>query len=300
MKIGFIGLGKMGMQMTTRLLKDSHEVVAMDVTPAAVEQAKALGAVGASTRDELIRQFGTTTPVVWLMIPSPFVQAEIEAWLDLLPAGSVIVDGGNSDYRLTLQRAELAKAKSVHLVDVGTSGGILGIKDGFSMMVGGTDEAVRLVAPALDSLAQVNGWRHFGATGTGHYIKMVHNGIEYGVMEAYAEGYHLLKDGPIDSLDLAGIADVWQHGSIIDSKLNELVGEVLASNPELGGVEGKVAENGEAQWTLETAVAAGVEMPVVTAAVTVRHASQAGTIHFGTKLLAAVRNVFGGHPVNPQ
>ncbi len=299
MKIGLIGLGKMGLQITTRLLNDGHEVVVMDLAAAAVESAVAQGATAAATREDLVKQLeGSETPVVWLMIPSGFVEAEIEAWSRLLPAGSIIVDGGNSDFRQTLKRAAAVQTSGLELVDVGTSGGILGIKDGFSMMVGGSDAAVATVTPVLVSLAQIDGWAHFGPTGTGHYIKMIHNGIEYAAMEAYAEGYRLLKDGSAKDIDLARVAEVWQHGSIIASGLNGLVAEVLSANPDLTGVSGYVAENGEAGWTLEAAATEGIAMPALQVAVDVRAASQEGTVNFGTKLLAALRNAFGGHPVN--
>lgn len=299
MKLGLIGLGKMGLQITTRLINDGHEVVVMDLATAAVESAVAQGATAADTREDLVEQLeGAETLVVWLMIPSGFVEAEIEAWTRLLPAGSIIVDGGNSDFRQTMKRASAARTRGLELVDVGTSGGILGIKDGFSMMVGGSDAAVAVVTPVMVSLAQVNGWAHFGPTGTGHYIKMIHNGIEYSVMEAYAEGYRLLKDGPAKDIDLARVAAVWQHGSIIASGLNGLVAEVLSANPDLTGVSGYVAENGEADWTLETATAADIAMPALQVAIDVRAATHEGAVHFGTKLLAALRNAFGGHPVN--
>lgn len=299
MKIGFVGLGKMGMQMTTRLIKGGHEVVAMDVAPAAVAQAKSLGATAVASREELLNALGTGQPaVVWLMIPSHIVEAEVDAWLDLLPAGSIIVDGGNSDFRDTIKRGARALAKDIAIVDVGTSGGILGLENGFSMMVGGTPEAVEVVRPVIMSLAQKDGWDHFGPVGSGHYIKMIHNGIEYGLMESYAEGFRLLHDGPVVGIDLGKVAGVWQNGSIIASGLNGLAALVLTANPALDGIDGYVAENGEAAWTLETAAAAGVDVPAIQTAVNVRHASQAGTVHFGTKLLAALRNAFGGHAVN--
>lgn len=299
MTIGFVGLGKMGMQMTTRLIRGGHKVVAMDVVPAAVAAAVALGATTASTREELLTEMSTApVAVVWLMIPAQFVQAEVEAWAQILPPGSIIVDGGNSDWRETMKRAKLATSKNIEMIDVGTSGGVLGIELGFSMMVGGAPEAVTTLTPALVSLARPDGWGHFGPTGSGHYIKMIHNAIEYGMMEAYAEGFHLLKDGSIPNLDLAAIARVWQHGSIIASNLNGLAAEILQANPDFEGIDGYVAENGEARWTVEAAAVESIAMPVVEAALQVRADSQGGKVHYGTKFLAALRNAFGGHAVN--
>ena len=298
MKLGFIGLGKMGMQLTTRLLAGGHDVIAMDVVPASLNQAIALGATAAYSRGQVLELFGGEPAVIWIMIPANLVQTEIEAWTELLPAGSIIIDGGNSDYRETIKRGAAAREHGIELVDAGTSGGILGLADGFSMMIGGSDAAVAAAAPLFASLAQPGGWGHFGTTGSGHYIKMVHNGVEYGLMEAYAEGFHLLKDGPVAGLDLGRIAGVWQHGSIINSGLNGLAAEILVANPELTGLDGYVAANGEADWTLQTAATSLIELPVIQAAVDVRTASQTGTVHFGTKLLAALRGAFGGHAVN--
>ncbi len=298
MKIGFIGLGKMGQQMVSRLAKAGHEVVVSDVNPEAVTAAEEAGATGAADLSALVQALGEK-PVIWLMIPAAAVQQEVAALLELLPAGGIIIDGGNSNFRETLERAKEAEAKGVELVDVGTSGGVEGLADGFSMMVGGSPEAVAAVTPALVALAQPDGWSHFGPTGSGHFIKMVHNAIEYGLMESYAEGYRLLRESPdFKGLDLAAIAAVWQHGSVIRSHLNEISAQILSRNPNLDGIEGYVAESGETRWTLELAKQVSVEMPAVQAAFDVRVASQKGQVNFATKLLAAIRNVFGGHSLN--
>jgi len=296
-KVGFIGLGKMGSQMVTRLLHDRHDVVVFDIDPAAVGRAQNVGARVAADRQDLVNQLGAR-PVVWLMIPAQFVDDELKQLLALLPKGSILVDGGNSDYRKTLQRSGRCGEKGIELVDVGTSGGVLGLNNGFSMMIGGSTSAVRVIEPIVKSLAQPQGYRHFGPTGTGHYIKMVHNAIEYGLMESYAEGYRLLKEGPFSDIDLASVASVWQHGSIVSSKLNGLVGEVLQAHPELDHVEGFVAETGEAGWALEVAREKGIAMPAIQAATEVRAKSEQGTINFATKLLAALRGAFGGHAIN--
>jgi len=298
MKIGFIGLGKMGQQMVSRLSQAGHEVMVTDVNQAAVAVAEQAGATGAASRAELVKALGER-PVVWLMIPAGAVQAEVAALLELLPGGSVIVDGGNSDFRQTLKRAKEAAAKKVELVDVGTSGGVEGLTEGFSMMVGGADAAVAVVQPALEALAVPDGWAHFGPVGSGHFIKMVHNAIEYGLMESYAEGYRLLRENPeFTKLDLGAVGKVWQHGSVIRSHLNEICSQVLSQNPTLDGIEGYVAESGEARWTLELAKQVSIEAPAIQAAFDVRVASEQGKVNFATKLLAAMRNVFGGHQLN--
>jgi 6-phosphogluconate dehydrogenase len=297
MKVGFVGLGRMGSQMVRRLLSSGHQVVAYDVDPAAVTRVARLGAKASASRQDMVAQLGER-PVVWLMIPAQYVDQEVQEFLALLPKGSVLVDGGNSDYRKTLQRYSRCQEKGIELVDVGTSGGVLGLKDGFSMMVGGTSAAVTYVEPLIKALAQAQGYQHFGPTGSGHFIKMVHNAIEYGVMESYAEGYRLLKEGPFHGLDLAAVSVVWQHGSIIESSLNGLAGEVLRKHPELDHTEGVVAMTGEAEWALQVAKEANVEMPAVAESLAVRAASEKGNVTFGTKLLAALRNAFGGHPLN--
>lgn len=296
MKIGFIGLGRMGSQMVARLLNQSHQVVAFDVEPDAVRRIVRLGAQPAQSREEMIKLLGDN-PVVWLMIPARYVDAEMSELWKLLPKGAIIVDGGNSDYRQTLQRYSRCLEKGIELVDVGTSGGVLGLHNGFSMMVGGAPQAVRRVEPIIKSLAQTQGYRHFGPTGTGHYVKMVHNAIEYGMMESYAEGYRLLREGPMKDIDLAAVADVWQRGSIIASTLNGLSAQVLRKHPDLDQTDGVVFETGETGWALETAKEAGVPMPAIETAVEVRKASENGDVTYATRLMAAMRNAFGGHPL---
>ncbi len=297
MKIGFIGLGKMGSQMVSRLLADNHEVVVNDLSADAIAAMTALGATAAQSQAELIDQLGER-PIIWIMIPAQFVDTELAKLVSALPDGSIVIDGGNSDYRLTRQRAALCAQHSVELVDVGTSGGILGIEHGFSMMIGGDKASVTTIEPIIVSLAQPDGWHYFGESGSGHYTKMVHNAIEYGLMESYAEGYRMLRDGPYSDIDLVAAGEVWKHGSIISSLLNDLTVEALRENPQLEGIEGAVAESGEARWTLETATGLGIEMPAVQAALDVRIASQQGSVNFATKLLAAMRNKFGGHAIN--
>lgn len=298
MKIGFIGLGKMGGNMTKRLIADGHEVVAYDVSDNAKLEAKEAGAAIVQSRDELVESLDQK--IVWLMIPVQYVDAELDALLRILPAGSIIIDGGNSDFRLTKQRAILCGKNGIAYIDVGTSGGILGLEHGYSMMVGGNEGTVSTLRPLFDSLAPKDGWSWFGESGSGHYVKMVHNAIEYGLMESYAEGYRLLKEGPYKNLDLAKAGHVWQQGSIIQSLLNGLTAEALSENPELDGIDGFVAESGEAKWALEVASESGIEMPAISTAFDVRLGSQQGKTHFGTKLLATMRNKFGGHAKNKE
>lgn len=297
MKIGFYGLGRMGGNMVARLLDNGQEVIVMNRSPEPVAEAVKLGAESAQDYKELISKLKPV--IIWLMLPSEIIEQKFSELLPLLQPGAIIVDGGNSDFRHSTERAKAAQAKGIHFVDVGTSGGILGRSAGYCMMVGGELAAVDMIKPILDALAAPYGWRHFSEPGSGHYVKMVHNAIEYGVMESYAEGYRMLKEGPFKDIDLATAGEVWQHGSIIESKLNELCALALRENPKLEGIDGVVAESGEARWTLETAKVLGIEMPAVQAAFDVRIKSQAGQLSFATKLLAAMRNRFGGHAINP-
>ncbi len=300
MKIGFVGLGKMGYQIVIKLLQAGNEVVAFDVNPEAVERVAKEGAIAASDRQDLVSKLGEN-PMVWLMIPSDFVDAEISAFAEVLPEGAVLIDGGNTNYEHTLKHSEQLAEKNIQLVDIGTSGGVMGLENGFSLMIGGTYENYERLQPVLDALALPDGiYGYMGPTGYGHYVKMVHNGIEYGVMQALAEGYHLLKEGPLTDIPLDAVAEVWQHGSIIESTLNKLVLEILQENPSLEGIDGYVADSGEGRWTLEAAHARNVRMPVLRDSLKVRFDSQHGDVSYATQLLAAMRNKFGGHAINKQ
>ena len=299
MKIAVSGLGKMGMQIAERLSKEGHQVIANNRSSDKVDIAGTFGATKAYNKEEVLAQFGGQQAIIWIMIPADAVQSELIEWIKLLKSGDIIVDGGNSDFRKTKEHYKIAQQKGVKFLDVGTSGGILGLENGFSMMVGGDIEAFKAIEPALESLSRPSGGYHyFGESGTGNFVKMVHNAIEYGMMESLAEGYRMLKEGPYKSIDLAAAADVWEKGSIIKSSLNSLTAEALHENPELEGIEGYVAENGEARWTLEVAQSENLPMPAIKAAFDVRLASQNGQTSFATKLLAAMRNKFGGHKIN--
>lgn len=295
MKIGFIGLGKMGSQMVKKILAGGNQVVVYDVNDSAIQELVDGGAIGAKSRDELIALLGEK-PTVWLMIPSDFVEPEINALSKLLPSGSLVVDGGNSDFRLTQKRAAVLEGEGIRFLDVGTSGGILGLEHGFSMMIGGTTEDYERIRPVLDALAMPHGGHsRMGAVSSGHYVKMIHNGIEYGMMQSLAEGYQLLREGPIQNIDLRKVSIVWQKGSVIESTLNKLAGEVFEADSSLDDIDGYVAESGEGKWTLEVAKDANVDMPALEQAIRVRRDSQQGATNYATKILAALRNKFGGH-----
>jgi 6-phosphogluconate dehydrogenase len=300
MKIAVAGLGRMGMQISRKLSENGYEVIAHNRHPEPIQEAVGYGATAAPTKEDVIKAFGSDQVVLWIMIPADVVDAELDIWLSLVPKGRILVDGGNSDFRLTQKRAELVASKGSTWLDVGTSGGVWGYKNGFSMMVGGDKAAVTIIEPALKTLATPEGaYFHFGPSGSGHYVKMVHNAIEYGMMESLAEGYRMLKEGAYkDQIDLAAAGNVWQHHSVVTSWLNELSQAALAENPNLDGIDGFVAESGEARWTLEAAKDLGIPLPSIQASFDVRLASQKGNVNFGTKLLAAMRNKFGGHELN--
>jgi len=299
MKIAIAGLGKMGAQIARKLHEDGYAVIAHNRSSGLVNEMKSLGMMPAYTKEEVINLFNNERVIIWLMVPSDVVDQELNIWLKLVPKGSILIDGGNSDFRLTKMRAELVSKSGSILMDVGTSGGIWGYKNGFCMMAGGDKETFKTIEPILKTLAKLTGaYHHFGNSGAGHFVKMTHNAIEYGMMESLAEGYRMLKEGPYKNLDLAAAGEVWQHHSVITSWLNELTRDVLKENPELSGVEGFVAESGEARWALEIAKDLNIKMPSIQASFDVRIESQKGEINFATKLLAAMRNAFGGHKIN--
>ncbi len=301
MKIAISGLGRMGMQIAQKLAEDGHEVLAHNRSKGKIDEAVKFGAKATYEKTDVARAFNGGQAVVWIMVPADVVENELSEWLDLLPPGSILVDGGNSDFRHTQKHYELVKNRGSQLLDVGTSGGVWGYKNGFSMMVGGDENTFKTIEPALKSLAQPEGaYHHFGPSGSGHYVKMVHNAIEYGMMESLAEGYRMLKEGNYEGLDLAAAGEVWQHHSVITSWLNELTRDALRENPELAGIDGVVAESGEARWTLEAAKDLGLPLPAIQTAFDIRLKSQKGEVNFATKLLAAMRNKFGGHDINPD
>ncbi len=301
MKIAIAGLGRMGSQIARKLSEDGHQVIAHNRTTSKIDNLKQYGVIAAYQKSDVVAAFVGQQLILWIMLPADIIDSELDAWLNLVPSGSIIIDGGNSDFRLTQKRAEKVAAKGSTLLDVGTSGGVWGYKNGFSMMAGGDQNAFKIIEPALKTLAKPSGaYQYFEGSGSGHFVKMVHNAIEYGMMESLAEGYRILRVGPYKNIDLAAAGEVWQHGSVVTSWLNELCRDALKENSQLEGIDGVVAESGEARWTLEVAKQMNLPMPAIQTAFDVRLASQKGQVDFATKLLAAMRNKFGGHQLNPD
>ncbi|HEY5588601.1 MAG TPA: decarboxylating 6-phosphogluconate dehydrogenase [Candidatus Paceibacterota bacterium] len=301
MKISIIGLGKMGSQIARKLHENGHTVIVHNRSTHSIDEMKVLGMIGAYTKEEVISLFGSEQIIIWLMIPSETVDAELNIWLKLIPKGSIIIDGGNSKFSDTKEREKLVSENGSVFIDVGTSGGIWGYENGFSMMIGGDNTSFENIKPIFETLKNPNGmYQYFGESGSGHYVKMVHNAIEYGMMESLAEGYRLLKEGPYKNLDLYKAGEVWQHHSVITSWLNELTKDIMKNNPNQDGVTGYVAESGEARWALEVAKDFNIETSAIQASFDVRLASQKGNVNFATKILASMRNSFGGHNTNKK
>ena len=298
MEIAMIGLGKMGANMTTRLLQDGHRVVAFDLNEPAILAAEKGGADGARTLEEVVSSLETPR-AVWVMVPAGApTESTVMTLAELLSPGDIIIDGGNSNYKDTVRRAEALKEKGIYFVDVGTSGGVWGLAEGYSMMVGGEGEAVENIRPVLETLAPGadEGWGRVGPSGSGHFVKMVHNGIEYGLMQAYAEGFEIMKAKDKVGLDLHQIAEIWRYGSVVRSWLLDLTANALAEDPELSDIKGWVADSGEGRWTVFEAVDLDVPAPVITASLQARFTSRQDE-SYAAKLLAAMRNQFGGHAV---
>jgi 6-phosphogluconate dehydrogenase len=300
MKIAIYGLGRMGSQIARKLHEAGHTVIASNRSSAVVDEMRDMGMIGAYSHEEVVSSFGDGEQViVWIMVPSDVVDIEIDSWLKIIPKGSILIDGGNSKWSDTKRRSEFVKSHGSILVDIGTSGGIWGYQNGFSMMVGGDNTSVDIIRPALESLKEPEGmYQYFGESGSGHFVKMVHNAIEYGMMQSLAEGYQILKEGPYKNIDLYKAGEVWQHHSVITSWLNELTSDIVKDNPDQNGIEGTVAESGEARWALEVAKDFKIETPAISSSFQVRLDSQKGKINFATKLLASMRNAFGGHKIN--
>ena len=298
MELGMIGLGRMGANMTERLLKGGHKVVGYARSPESVQKVVEKGADGASSLEELAQKLSTPR-VIWLMIPAGDpVDSTIQGLLPHLAEGDVIVDGGNSFYKDTMRRASVLKEKGLQYVDAGTSGGIWGLTEGYSMMIGGEKEIVERLRPLFETLApgQDTGWGHVGPSGAGHFVKMVHNGIEYGLMQAYAEGFAIMKKKEEFELDLHQIAEVWRYGSVVRSWLLDLTSEALGENPELEGIAPFVEDSGEGRWTVSEAIDLNVPAPVISLSLIQRIRSR-DEESFPDRLLAAMRNKFGGHAI---
>ncbi len=301
MELGMIGLGRMGANMIERLLKGGHRVVGHARRQESVNRVVEKGAEGAYSLEELVSKLKPRR-FIWLMIPAGDpVDKAIQALIPLLDADDVIIDGGNSFYKDTVRRAGMLKEKNIHYVDAGTSGGIWGLTEGYSMMVGGEKEIVDILRPIFEILAPApdKGWGHVGPNGAGHFVKMVHNGIEYGMMQAYAEGFALMERKEEFNLDLHQIAEVWRYGSVVRSWLLDLAAEALEENPGLEGIAPHVAESGEGRWTVLEAVEQRVAAPVITVSLMQRFLSQ-DEEGFSNKMLAVLRNKFGGHDIKPE
>jgi 6-phosphogluconate dehydrogenase len=298
MELGMIGLGKMGAFMTERLVRGGHRVVGFDRDAAAVQRVVDKGAAGIDSIEKLIGQLKAPR-VIWLMVPSG---APVDQTIDLLTPhfapGDTIIDGGNSYYRDSVRRGAALAQKKLNFVDCGTSGGVWGLTEGYSMMVGGDAEVVKRLAPIFQTLAPGpdKGWGRVGPTGAGHYVKMVHNGIEYGIMQAYAEGLDLFRHKKEFGLDLLQISKIWQFGSVVRSWLLDLTVDALSKNPTLDGIEAYVTDSGEGRWTAIEGIELGVPLPTLTGALDARFRSQ-DPEPFANKLLSMMRHEFGGHAV---
>lgn len=298
MQIGFIGLGKMGANMVERLLNGGHKPVVFDFNKAAVESAVEKGAVAADSLEDMVAKLDRPC-AIWIMVPSGNpVTNTIATLKPLLGEGDILIDGGNSNYKDTLSRGAELKESKIHYMDVGTSGGIWGLKLGYCMMIGGEKEAFERLEPAFKTLAPENGYMHVGALGGGHYSKMIHNGIEYGMMEAYGEGFEILRASGYD-YDLGKLADLWMNGSVIRSWLLELCGNAFAEDPDLTQIRGYVEDSGEGRWTVMEAIDKNVPAPALTLALMIRFRSRQQD-SFSAKVIAALRNQFGGHGVKKK
>ncbi len=299
MHAAIIGLGKMGSNMARRLMKDGHEIVGFNLTPQVTkEMAEDDGLIPAFSIEEVVEKL-SSPKVVWIMVPAGDpTEATIVALSQLLEKEDIIIDGGNSNYKDTIKRSESLKEKGIALIDVGTSGGIWGLAEGYSMMVGGDKKSVKVITPLLETLAPTKdlGWGHVGPNGSGHFVKMVHNGIEYGMMQAYAEGFEILKAKDTFNLDLYQISEIWRFGSVIRSWLLDLTALAFKENPELEGVKGWVADSGEGRWTVFESIDLDVPAPVITAALQARFVSR-DKENYAAKILSAMRNQFGGHAI---
>jgi len=298
MKLAMVGLGKMGLNMATRLLKGGHRIVAYDVSEEAIRAVEKEGAEGIRNLKDL-KAVIASPRIVWVMVPSGDITEEtILEIADVLTEGDIIIDGGNSNYRDSMRRAAMLKKRVLHFVDVGTSGGIRGLREGYSMMIGGDQEIVEYLRPVFETLAPApdRGWGHVGPSGAGHFVKMVHNGIEYGLMQAYAEGFDIMKAKDEFSLDMFRIAEIWRYGSVVRSWLLDLTAEAFSEDSELSGIEAWVDDSGEGRWTVIEALDKDVPAPVITLALEMRLASRHRD-SFATKVLSAMRNKFGGHAI---
>jgi len=298
MQLGLIGLGKMGGNMAERLRLGGHQVVGFDFNADAVVKLSASGNVGASTLEDMAAKL-TGRKAIWIMVPQGKPVDETIAKLEpLLNPGDILIDGGNSNYKDSMRHHAEVTARGFQFVDVGTSGGVWGLKEGYSMMIGGDKDPVEYLRPIFETLAPAadKGWGHVGPAGAGHFVKMVHNGIEYGMMQAFAEGFTIMEKKEVLNLDLAQISEIWRHGSVVRSWLLDLTADALSKNPTLDGLEAYVSDSGEGRWTVFEAIDLNVSAPVITESL-IRRIRSREENNFTDRMLAIMRNAFGGHAV---
>ena len=301
MELGMIGLGRMGANMAQRLMRGRHRVVGFDFNPEARKRIEAHGAESAAALDALVAKLASPR-TLWLMVPSgDATEATVTALLPLLTAGDTVIDGGNSNYKDTQRRSRRFADKQVNYIDCGTSGGIWGLAEGYCMMIGGDESVVERLRPIFETLAPApnRGWGRVGPSGAGHFTKMIHNGIEYGLMQAYAEGFSILQHKSEFGLDLHQVAEIWRDGSVVRSWLLDLTAIALKDNPALDGIAPYVPDSGEGRWTVAEAIDLNVPAPAITLALLARLASR-DSDSFAAKMLSALRNQFGGHDVKKQ
>jgi 6-phosphogluconate dehydrogenase len=295
MELGMIGLGRMGANMTERLVSGGHRIISYDRSPEAIQRVVDKGALGAHSLADFVKQL-TPPRAIWLMVPSGVpVDQTIEQLLPNLAKGDVLVDGGNSNYKDSIRRADKLKQQGLHFVDAGTSGGVWGLQVGYCMMIGGEKETVNRLEPIFKTLAPPDGYLHVGPSGAGHFVKMIHNGIEYGMLQAYGEGFELLQASQFD-LDLGKISHLWNQGSVVRSWLLELAENAFQKDPQLASIKGYVEDSGEGRWTVQEAIDRNVPAPVLMLSLFARFASRQED-SFSAKVIAALRNEFGGHAV---
>src|SRR3954454_20281173 len=296
MRIGMVGLGRMGGNMTKRLIDHGHEVVAYDRNDETVKAAESEGAIGAHSLEEVVAQL-TPPRAVWVMVPSgPITEDTCNTLAGLMERGDILIDGGNSNYKHAQHMSQALSGQGISFLDAGTSGGVWGLKNGYCLMVGGDEAGAAKVEPVFRDLAPQDGYAHVGPAGAGHYVKMVHNGIEYGMLQAYAEGFAIMHSAEELDLDLHEIASIWQYGSVVRSGLLELAVLALKDQPSFEAIRGYVEDSGEGRWTVEEAINRSVSAPVITASLFERFSSRTPN-SFAARIVAALRNEFGGHRV---
>ena len=296
MELGIFGLGRMGGNMAVRLLRGGHRVVASNRSRGPIDEAAAEGAVAAYTIEEMVQQLQERPRIVWLMVPAGQVTDDtLHHVMTLLDPGDIIIDGGNSNFHDTIRRAGEVTAKGMHFMDCGTSGGIWGLKVGYSLMIGGEEQTFKHCEPIFKTLAPENGYGYMGSSGAGHFVKMVHNGVEYGMLQAYGEGFEIIEKSQFKP-DLREVTRVWQNGSVVRSWLLDLAAAAFADDPTLANIGGYVQDSGEGRWTVQAAIDEDVPAPVITLSLLQRFVSRQDE-SFSAKVIAALRNQFGGHAV---